>query len=420
MIKQVSLLPVQMQLKNSDKKVAGIYSGRGVGKTVILSWLIVQAILRGEKSLCFSQSFKSLSQNLFEEVLRRFEDLGITPNYNKGQMMISYGKGKALGFTYCTPDACRGQTDCNNLFLDEAALAPQNLWGIAVPCLRGAKIENPKIRFCSTPRMGCWFNTEVRNHIKKGDWDVFTAQMRDNKFLKEEALQLAEEAITDPLMRRQELYGEILDAVIENCIVQLEDFATKSSGTGGKIICGIDFSRYGVDSTCFTIRNDYEILEQVKLNKADTQEICSMFRSLDNKWHIDETYEDATGGFNIGFHDTMKTTVKHLYEINFGGKPLNPQDANTRTSMYFNMASAIQNGFFINGEKYKETIEEIRNTSYIINTNGKRALVPKNEIKEILGRSPDSCDSLALTFCSAANNQVDYELCARMTARLFH
>ena len=392
------LLPVQLQLKNSTKATAGIYSGRGVGKTYILSILITMAILRGEKSLCFSQNFKSLSQNLFEEVVQRFSELGIVPNYHKGSMTISYGKGKALGFTYCSPDACRGQTRCHNLFLDEAALMPNELLAIAAPCLRGTGGE-PKIRFCSTPRMGCQFNTIVRDKMKTGEWDIFTSVMRDNKFLTESELRLAEEAITDPLMRRQELYGEILDNVIENCIVNISDFPTSANGNGGRIICGIDFARYGVDCTCFTIRDDYEVLEQIKLNCADTAKICSEFRRLDDKYHFDAVYEDATGGFNIGFHDTMKMTHSNLHEINFGGKPLNPQDANTRTSMYFNLASSIQNGFYINERKYKDLFEELKNTSYIINNSGKRALVPKQDIKEILGRSPDSCDSLALTFC---------------------
>jgi hypothetical protein len=255
--------------------------------------------------------------------------------------------------------------------------------------------------------------------MNNGKWDVFTAVMRDNKFLSEESLEMAEQAITDPLMRRQELYGEILDNVIENCIVNINDFSTVCNGNGGRIICGIDFARFGVDCTCFTIRDDYEILEQVKLNGADTAKICSEFRRLDNKYHFDAVYEDATGGFNIGFHDTMKVTHNNLNEINFGGKPLNPQDANTRTSMYFNLASAIQNGFYINERKYKDLFEEIKNTSYIINNAGKRALIPKADIKEILGRSPDSCDSLALTFCDLASNQITREECHRLCQTLF-
>ena len=87
--------------------------------------------------------------------------------------------------------------------------------------------------------------------------------------------------------------------------------------------------------------------------------------------------------------------------------------------MYFNLASAIQNGFFINEHKYKELFEEIKNTSYIINNSGKRALIPKQDIKEILGRSPDSCDSLALTFCDPGESRIDAYKCHQLCRSLF-
>ena len=89
------LLPVQKALMNARKPIAGIYSGRGVGKTYILSIMITMAILKGEKSLCFSQNFKSLSTNLFEEVIQRFNELGIVPNYSKGSNGIFVTNGEA-------------------------------------------------------------------------------------------------------------------------------------------------------------------------------------------------------------------------------------------------------------------------------------------------------------------------------------
>lgn len=391
----------------------------GVGKTYILSWLIVKAILSGEKSLAFSQSYKSLTQNLFEEVLHRFEELGIEPDYNKGSVCISYRKGKVYGFTYTTPDACRGQTNCQNLFLDELALAPQDLFGITAPCLRGEGIV-PKIRFCSSPRMGCYWNKQVQDHLRTSDWDIFTSKMRDNKFLSEESLALAEQAITDPLMKKQELEGEILDDVIENCIIDLKDINTECLGKGGNVICGIDFSRFGVDSTCICVRDDYQILEIKQLYKADTAQITSEFRKLDNKYHFKDVYLDSTGGFSVGFYDSMKLIYNNLHEINFGGKPLNPQDMNIRASMYFNLSDSIKNGFYINEELYPDLLEEIKTTSYIINSNGKRALIPKSDIKEILGRSPDMADSLALTFaCYKSGYNVDRNRCAELTRLLF-
>ena len=97
---EVKLLPVQKALYKSEKQIAGIYSARGVGKSYVLSFLIAIAVLKGERVLAFSQTYKSLSQNLFDEVLKRFETLKIQPTYNKGAMTIGYNKVICFGYSY--------------------------------------------------------------------------------------------------------------------------------------------------------------------------------------------------------------------------------------------------------------------------------------------------------------------------------
>lgn len=122
----------------------------------------------------------------------------------------------------------------------------------------------------------------------------------DNTFLSKESVEMQLKAITDENLRRQEIYGEILDDVIENCIVNLVDFAIeKRAGIDNHFICGCDFARNGVDSTCLVVRNNIEIIEIVKLDKADTEKIVSVYRSLDNQYRFKNTYLDATGGYDI-------------------------------------------------------------------------------------------------------------------------
>ena len=205
------------------------------------------------------------------------------------------------------------------------------------------------------------------------------------------------QAITDESLRRQEIYGEILDDVIENCIVNITDFVTECQGTGRRFYAGIDFARMGNDSTSIVVRNDYEIVEIVNLHKADTNEICSVYRKLDIKYHFENTFLDATGGYDIGFYDALKDQYD-LTEVNFAGKSPDPSCNNARTFMYDAMAKAIKEGFFINTLKYKEIYDAMKVTSYIINGQGKKALVPKDEIKAIIGHSPDALDALALSF----------------------
>lgn len=393
----IKLLPIQRKLYESKKPIAGIYSSRATGKTYILSWLIFMAIVKGQRSLAFSQTHKSLTQNLFTDVLQRFADVGIVPTYNKTALTISYGNGIVFGYSYDSMESVRGQSNIENLFLDELALAGQDLFATVNPCLRGQGI-NPKIRFCSTPRVSSYWNRIVKEHIALGDWDVFTGTFHENKFLSKESVDMIENSITDPVLRKQELEGEIIDSVVENCIISF-DLVSQPTSSDHKYVIGADMARFGNDSTVIIVRNSFEIVERVELLHADTFEIASTIDKLEQQYrYVDGIYIDATGGYGAGVEDTLKLSHDNVIGVNFGSKATDEYSFNMRSEIYFNLAKALEDGFYIDKVKYGNVIDELYATSYFITPNGKRAIVPKDKIKEIIGHSPDTADALALTF----------------------
>jgi len=257
--------------------------------------------------------------------------------------------------------------------------------------------------------------------MQNGKIKVFYGTMKDlverNK-LSQESYDMQLQAITDETLRRQEIYGEILDDVIENCIVNITDFVVDRQGESRKFYAGIDFARAGIDNTSIVVRNEYEIVEIVNLNKADTNEICSVYRRLDNKYHFVATYLDSTGGYDIGFYDTLKDQYD-LTEVNFASKSPDQNCNNARTYIYDTLAKAIKDGFYVDTTKYKEIFDALKSTSYIINGQGKKALVPKEEIKAIIGHSPDACDALALSFYGSSD-VVEYKVTPAMQQQLIN
>lgn len=392
---KVELLPHQKKLLESTASIAGIYAGRGSGKSIAISWLVAILLLQNKKAIVFSTNFKQLSLVLIPEIKSRLQHLGVEFRHDKMTNSIYARNGAVHLFSYENADAVRGLTEIEYLICDEIALAPNDLLAIAAPCLRGN--FEPKIRFASSPRAGSFWNTWIKEGMQAGSIEVYRASMMDNKFLSQASIEIQMKAITDESLRRQEIYGEILDDVIENCIVNITDFVTQSQGDDRHFVAGIDFARMGNDCTSIVVRNSFEIIEIVNLNKADTNEIVSVYRRLDNKYHFENTYLDATGGYDIGFYDTLKDQY-NLTEVNFAGKSPDQNCNNARTFMYNNLANAVKDGFFVNTIKYKEIFDALKVTSYIINNQGKKALVPKDEIKAIIGHSPDALDSLALSF----------------------
>lgn len=271
----------------------GFIHGRAVGKTYIISWLIVFALLNDYKVLAFSQTYKSLSQNLFDEVLKRFDELELRPNFNRSAMTISFGKGIVYGYSYENCESCRGLTECRLLVLDELALAPADILAIAGPCCRGSFV--PKIRFCSTPRRGSVWDKWIKDGIASGKIDVFTAKMQDNTFLSKESLELSMNAITDESLRRQEIYGEILDEYDESCILNEIDFPLvfEDNSHNYPLKIGIDGSGQGRDKSVICMRKGNKIIDISKYSKLDPFDCSSLIkRKLHEKgFTADDVYE---------------------------------------------------------------------------------------------------------------------------------
>lgn len=99
----------------------------------------------------------------------------------------------------------------------------------------------------------------------------------------------------------------------------------------------------------------------------------------------------------FGFYDALKHSY-NLTEVNFGSRSPDKTCANARTFIYNQLAKAIHDGFYVDTSKYFDIFEALKATSYFINNSGQKALLPKDEVKKIIGHSPDATDALALTF----------------------
>lgn len=400
---EIKLLRAQKALYNSEKPIAGIYSGRGLGKTYIISFLIMIALVKGEKVLAFSQTYKSLSQNLFQEVLKRFEQIGQKPEYNKQAMTISFNGAVCYGYSYENVESCRGLTECKWLILDEIALAPVDIMAIAAPCIRGDFV--PMIRFCSTPRKGSYWDRWIKNGMADGSIDVFTGKMSDNTFLSKESIELAMNAITDENMRRQELYGEILEDSDDSCIIRESDFPAvlNDNSDNYPLVIGIDGSGMGRDKSVICVRKGNRIIALKRYNSLTGMQAESEITSIlaSNRMSTGDIYEiNIDMGYGQAIFETLSQFHGNVNLIPFSSKACNASYSNRRAEMYFNLAKAIKSGLYINDSNVRE---ELLNTRFVLDNSDRYLIIPKEEIKQIIGRSPDSSDALALTCVNVYN-----------------
>ena len=393
---EITLLPHQKSFIQSNSNKVLLLAGRATGKSYVASIVAAMNLLKGKRIIVLAQTFSALQRNIFQEIVNRLDEWNIEYNYNHSSMFIQIGKGICYGYSYENIESLRGLTDISVCIADEIALAndPETLFSALAPVMRGKDIK-PKMYAMTTPRGGSPWNELFKTDKS---WDIVTATTFDNTFLSKESIKNMQESLSED-MQRQELYGDLLDMQVENAIVDVDRISSEPNGSDDVFYCGIDFARYGTDETVMLVRNGYSIAEIVRLKDADTEELVSRYLNLYSKYKPVSTALDATGGWNIGFYDRLKNTHPELIEVNFQGSSPDNICLNNRSFIYNRLAEALKNGFCIKVDKDGQDIRRaLKYTTWMLSSSGKRQLIAKDKIKEIIGHSPDTTDALALSF----------------------
>lgn len=406
----IELLPHQRRFLQSDKTFTILCGGRSCGKTFCASWLVVQWLLRGFDVLCTAQSYKTLERVLFKGVVEKIAELGIQPECNKTKMEIRLNCHTAYFYSAekSNIDNVRGLTNIKALVMDEAALASKEFLDVAMATLRGEGIGDPRIYMMSTPKGGKNFFSKIIRETPPEDIEIIYARSRDNTTLSEKFFRSLE-ATYSGTFARQELEGEILDSDTPDQLfpstIIMQMMARQSAYSEFDIpVIGVDMARYGDDSTTAYLRRGRNVIKLFSITKCDSFAVYESLRMAMLQYNLKKERTifnfDGTGGFASGIVDLMKKSGYIVNELHFNSMTNVTSDyfANLRTMMYFNFSEASKRGLSIpNDEKVEMQLSCLR---YFIDGGGKRRLYPKEQMKEVLGYSPDDIDAIALTFAS--------------------
>lgn len=391
------LFPHQKKMIYSKEPILYARCGRGSGKSFTASILAVLAMLAGKRVICLGQTARAVSEVLAPEILDKLNK--IIPGrfvFNKSSHKFTYGKGVIYLESYEAIENIRGYTMISLAIMDEAALAPPDIFTILAFCMRGEGIH-PVIRMMSTPRSDNWLTHYIsENHIP-----VIHAITSDNKLISEEQIALMKKTCVDENSWRREFYGEEVDdengGVIFTSALLSENESIHVGVPSIGYCIGMDCSGLGNDSNVIIVRSENEILEIIDKTVSTAADLASVVRGIvmargrDKLSHIciDEAY-----GLDVG--NRLEEMGLPVYLIPFGGVPDNKAYANKRAELYFNLKKGIEeNGLFGMTE---EIHRELKATKYKLNNSNRIQIIPKDEIKLNLGRSPDFADALALSY----------------------
>lgn len=182
---------------------------------------------------------------------------------------------------------------------------------------------------------------------------------------------------------------------IQNCF-------TNEFVEGGKMYISADIARFGSDKMVICVWSGWKVVEIFSMAKSSITEIADNIKRLSNKYKVPLSNiiadEDGVGG---GLVDIMGCIgfVNNSRAMDEDG--LIVQYQNLKTQCYFHLANKIQNNeIWIQTKDTEiknsiiEELEQVKRDK--IDQDGKLRILPKEKVKELIGRSPDYSDALMM------------------------
>jgi len=403
-----------------DTARMAIASGRGIGKSALVSWLtiwmlssrigsttIVSANSEAQlRSVTWAEITKwlamSLNSHWFEIAATRIMPAKwltelVERDLKKG---TRYWSVEGRLWSEENPDAYAGVHNFDGVMLifDEASGIPDSIWSVS----DGFFTENTPHRFhlaFSNPRRNTGYFYETF-HSKRAFWSTRVIDARDVEGTDKNLYQrIIDEYGPDSYQASVEVYGafpsEGDDQFIGSNLVDDAMKRAPAKDTSAPIVIGVDPARFGADATVIAVRQGRDILELRRHRGADTMEVAGHVIDAIEQFQpalvcIDE------GGLGAGVVDRLKEQRYKIRGVNFGNKAKNQTMwGNKRAEMWGAMRDWLRTGHIPSDRFLKTDLISPRTKP---DSRGTLFLESKKDMKSRGLASPDAADAIAVTF----------------------
>lgn len=397
-----------------------VYGGAaGGGKSALgVLWLIESCQKYPNARFLMGRSkLKTLKETTLNTFFENASRLGISEQfkYNDQTSTINWNNGSQILlkdlFSYpADPNFdSLGSLEITGAFIDECNQISYKAWQIVRSRVRYKLNEYnliPKMLGTCNPAKN-WVYSEFYNPFKSGKLDkqkcFIQALPTDNPHLPQSYL--------DSLLRLDKPSKERLyygNWEFDNDPAKLiefdkiQDVFTNEFVERGEMYISADIARFGSDKMVIMVWSGFRVVEVFSMQKSSITEIVDNIKRLANKHKVPLSNiiadEDGVGG---GVVDVLKCKgfINNSKPMKEDGSTVEYQ--NLKTQCYYKLASVISdNNLYIqtdDSEIKQSIIEELEQVKRDkIDQDGKLKILPKEKVKELIGRSPDFSDALMM------------------------
>ena len=397
-----------------------ISSGRGIGKSALVSWITIwmAATRIGSSTIISANSENQLRSITWAEITKwlamsinshwfEVSATRVTPakwltelverDLKKG---TRYWGVEGRLWSAENPDAYAGVHNFDGVLVifDEASGIDDTIWAVT----SGFFTENTPNRFWlafSNPRRNTGYFYECFNS-KREFWTTKVVDAREVEGTdKQVYTQIIAEYGPDSAQAHVEVYGMFPNAGDDQFIgADIVDDAMKRvkyKDQSAPIIIGVDPARFGADATVIAVRQGRDIVKIMRHRGDDTMTVVG---------HVIEAIEEFKpalvvideGGLGAGIVDRLKEQRYKIKGVNFGNKAKNPiMYGNMRAQMWGEMREWLKSAS-IPSDRFLKT--DLISPMMKPDSRGTIFLESKKDMKSRGLASPDAADAIAVTF----------------------
>ena len=399
---------------------AAVASGRGIGKSALVSWLILWMLsTRIGSSVIVSANSEPQLRSVTWGELTKWATMAINAHWWEPsatklvpaawlttlverdlQKGTRYWGAEGKLWSEENPDAYAGVHNHDGMMVifDEASGIPDSIWSVAAGFFTEPIVDRYWFAF-SNPRRPSGYFYECFN-VRRDFWttkqiDARTVEGTDKGIYE----QIIAEHGEDSREARVEVYGEFPTTGDEQFISpHLVDEAFKRAkykDPTAPIVIGVDPARSGMDSTVIVVRQGRDLLEIRRYKGDDTMTVVG---------HVIEAIEDFKptltvideGGLGYGILDRLTEQRYKVRGVNFGWKAKNQvMWGNKRAEMWGAMRDWLRTASIKEDRQLKTDMTGPKTKP---DSSGTIYLESKKDMKSRGLASPDAADALAVTF----------------------
>jgi len=398
-----------------------IASGHGVGKSALVSWIIIWSIStkRDTRGVVTANTETQLKTKTWAELGKWFRLFIGKPFFKLTATAIfsSFAEHERTWRIDMVPWSERNTEAFAGLhnqgkriivIFDEASAIPDVIWETTEGALTD---ENTEIIWlvCGNPTRNTGRFKDCFNRFRNR-WGITQVDSRQVSFTNKDQIRewcndygedsdfvrIRVRGVFPRLGTMQFISSELVeDATRREILVHIHD----------PLVIGVDVARFGDDASVIYIRKgrDGRSISPIVLRGVDTMTLAGRVAEVYREYHADSVFVDGTG-VGGGVVDRLRQLRVPLFDVQFGAKAdraFFPQEeasylyANKRAEMWGAMREWLRGGCIPDNAQLKS---DLIGPEYGFNVRNEIQLERKEDMKKRGLASPDLGDALALTF----------------------